>query len=1129
MTRHGWTALGIAAVYLAGARLPILAGDPELARALLAMPVGLLAGLTARHGLRCLWATTGLTLLNAALGGFAAEAVAQSLAAWLVCAASLSTTRHLPALLDTGAWRARMRVIAGFVLAAVIGALALAVSLWWLCPEFCDPDIFILQQLAVHGWSLALYVPLVLAVSDWRGSVRPWELLALLLTGAVVWWLGLWDRLMASSCFFPCQFVWAPLIGWAALRTGVFGVSVTGMVASALTTLSVIAHPAWPASMLVMLAYVACVLGLVQAAGLAIAALIEAHRASLIALNLARNQFAALMANSASMIFIKDTAGRYLQVSHSYAALLGGEPADMVGSRLERWVDDAGTVARLTAIDAEVMLRRQPRQSEEVLVVNGRSHILLNICFPLFDERGELSGMGGIAVDITAQREEERRRREAEERYQVLVEQSLVGIYIQQDEKLVYVNPKVASTLGYRQEELLGRSLTELLDPKETARVRGQIGDRYQHHIENMQYTLPVRHRDGHVIEVEVYSRLFEYQGRPAIIGVAVDISERRIADAKQRLSATVFENTSEGILIADADARIIAVNQAFTRITGYSEAEAVGKRSRMFRVDQTGQSHHARMLAALDAEGHWQGEFLDRRKNGEWFPVWLSLSSVRDQHDHQLVTHYVAVFSDITVRKEAEDRLQFLANHDPLTALPNRTHFIQRLELAVAEARNTQSELAVLFIDLDRFKLINDSFGHHAGDDLLRLLAARLSCSLGEEGLLARLGGDEFTVLFERVASRAHLEDVTHRLLAELSKPLHLEDHELFVTASIGVSIFPSDGDDAASLLRNADMAMYRSKDAGKNTCTFFAGDMNDEAFERLLMENGLRLALERQEFELHYQPQINPFTHQVEAVEALIRWRHPDLGMVSPARFIPITEENGMIRQIGDWVLRTACSQLKAWDDDGVHVPRVAVNLSPRQFLRGTLTATVVEVLENTGLAPGRLELEVTEGMLMQNPAESVDILRELKALGVQIAIDDFGTGYSSLSYLKRFPLDSLKIDRSFVIGVPDDSDSSAIAETVVAMGRKLGLNVVAEGVETSDQCRFLRACGCKLLQGYFFAKPLSADNLREFILDSVRASPALGRTTALVSLDEGRATRNNAGNKEKLDKTLDSPHVE
>ena len=246
MTRHGWTALGIAAVYLAGARLPILAGDPELARALLAMPVGLLAGLTARHGLRCLWATTGLTLLNAALGGFAAEAVAQSLAAWLVCAASLSTTRHLPALLDTGAWRARMRVIAGFVLAAVIGALALAVSLWWLCPEFCDPDIFILQQLAVHGWSLALYVPLVLAVSDWRGSVRPWELLALLLTGAVVWWLGLWDRLMASSCFFPCQFVWAPLIGWAALRTGVFGVSVTGMVASALTTLSVIAHPAWP-------------------------------------------------------------------------------------------------------------------------------------------------------------------------------------------------------------------------------------------------------------------------------------------------------------------------------------------------------------------------------------------------------------------------------------------------------------------------------------------------------------------------------------------------------------------------------------------------------------------------------------------------------------------------------------------------------------------------------------------------------------------------------------------------------------------------------------------------------------------------------------------------------------------
>ena len=1090
MTRHGWIALGIAAIYLAGARLPALLGDPELTRALLAMPVGLLVGLVAAGGVHCLWAALATAVVNVALGAFAPEAMAQSIAAALAATLSLHTARHLPAVLDTGAWRARMRVLIGFALSALVGAVSLAVGLWWLCPDFCEPDVFIMQQLAMHGWSLALYVPLALTAFNWRRMIRPYEWLLVVVGGALVWRGVLWDELLGSSCFFPCQFVWIPLMGWAALRTGVFGVSCAGVAASVLTVWSVMAHPDWPFATSIMLAYVASVLGLAQLAGLAIAALIEAHRASLIALNLARSQFAALLANSASMIFMKDTQGRYLQVSHSYAAMMGASPEAMTGSTLSHWVQDPATVARLSEIDAEVMRSRQAHQSEEVMRVHDRRYVLLNICFPLLDSAGALFGMGGIAVDVTVQREEERRRREAEERYQVLVEQSLVGIYIQQDEKLVYVNPKVASTLGYCQEELIGRSLAELLDPQESERLRSQISQRYQHHIENMQYTLPIRHRDGHLLEVEVYSRLFEYQGRPAIIGVAMDISERRIADAKQRLSATVFENTSEGILIADAETRIIAVNQAFTRITGYAEAEAVGKRSRMFRIDQTGQGQNARMLAALDAEGHWQGEFLDRRKNGEWFPVWLSLSAVRNQFDHNRITHYVAVFSDITVRKEAEDRLQFLANHDPLTGLPNRSHFIQRLELAVTDARNNQSELAVLFIDLDRFKLINDSFGHHAGDDLLRLLAARLSCSLGEEGLLARLGGDEFTVLFEGVASRAHLEEVTQRLLAELSKPLHLEEHELFVTASIGVSIFPADGEDAATLLRNADMAMYRSKDAGKNTCTFFAGDMNDEAFERLLMENGLRLALEREEFELHYQPQINPFTHQVEAVEALIRWRHPDLGMVSPARFIPITEENGMIRQIGDWVLRTACAQLKAWDDQGVHVPRVAVNLSPRQFLRGALTATVVEVLEQTSLAPERLELEVTEGMLMQNPAESVDILRELKTLGVQIAIDDFGTGYSSLSYLKRFPLDSLKIDRSFVIGVPDDNDSAAIAETVVAMGRKLGLNVVAEGVETSDQCRFLRSCGCKLLQGYFFAKPLTADNLRDFIVDSQRA---------------------------------------
>ncbi|AQR65499.1 hypothetical protein BXU06_10880 [Aquaspirillum sp. LM1] len=1106
MTRHGWIAFGVAGLYLAGARLPAWIGDPDLVRVLLAMPVGLLVGLVAGRGARCLWAVAGLCVLNTVLGGFAAEAVVQSLASALAALVSISTSRHLAYLLDSGAWLARMRVVLGFALSALSGALALTAGLWYLCPDFCEPDIFLLQQLAVHGWSLALGVPLVLTLLSRAALQRPWELLAMLLAGSLLWRGLLWDSLLLSRCFFPCQFAWVPLVGWAALRTGPVGVTFTGMLAALLTLTSVIAHPLWPEPTAVMLAYVACVMGLVQLAALAIASLIDAHRSNVAALNLAHHQFAALMANSSSMIFIKDTEGRYLHVSHSYAALMGATPAAMVGTRLAQWMDDATTLARLSAIDQQVMQSRQSQQSEEVLVRAGVSHVLLNMAFPLLDDHQQLTGLGGIAVDVTTQREEEQRQREVEGRYQVLVEQSLVGIYIQQDEKLVYVNPKVASTLGYQQEELIGCSMADLLAQEDSERVRGQIQQRYQNQIENMQYTLPVRHRDGHVLEVEVYSRLFEYRGRPAIIGVAMDISERRIADAKQRLSATVFENTSEGILITDANTCIIAVNQAFTRITGYSETEAVGKRSRMFRIDQTGQNHNARMLAALDADGHWQGEFLDRRKNGEWFPVWLSLSAVRDQSNHSKLTHYVAVFSDITVRKEAEDRLQFLANHDPLTALPNRTHFIQRLEQAVAEARGNQSELAVLFIDLDRFKLINDSFGHHAGDDLLRLLAARLSCSLGEEGLLARLGGDEFTVLFEQVASRAHLEEITHRLLAELSKPLHLEDHELFVTASIGVSIFPSDGDDAASLLRNADMAMYRSKDAGKNTCTFFAGDMNDEAFERLLMENGLRLALERQEFELHYQPQINPFTHQVEAVEALIRWRHPDLGMVSPARFIPITEENGMIRQIGDWVLRTACAQIKAWDEQGVHVPRVAVNLSPRQFLRGTLTATVVEVLENTGLAPGRLELEVTEGMLMQNPAESVDILRELKALGVQIAIDDFGTGYSSLSYLKRFPLDSLKIDRSFVIGVPDDSDSSAIAETVVAMGRKLGLNVVAEGVETSDQCRFLRACGCKLLQGYFFAKPLSADNLRDFIVDSLRAPPASGKTTAPTSLREG-----------------------
>jgi diguanylate cyclase (GGDEF)-like protein/PAS domain S-box-containing protein len=527
--------------------------------------------------------------------------------------------------------------------------------------------------------------------------------------------------------------------------------------------------------------------------------------------------------------------------------------------------------------------------------------------------------------------------------------------------------------------------------------------------------------------------------------------------------------------LICDADWRIIAVNAAFSRITGYAREHAVGKLSRVFADSR--RETFAPMMAALADLGYWRGEILDRRQSGDWYPAELSLSVVRDPQGG--VVNYVGLFADITVRMQAQERLNFLANHDPLTRLPNRSSLISSLEERLLKMVGGCGQLAVIFIDLDRFKLINDSFGHQTGDELLRVIAIRLSSSVGERGMLARLGGDEFTLLVTDFTNLSDLSEIAEQLLAVLTRPMRLEEHEVFVTGSIGISIFPNDGDDARTLLKNADVAMYRAKEAGKNTYQFFSAEMNTTTFERLVLENGMRQALERNEFELHFQPQVHATSRELVGVEVLLRWRHPQLGLIQPGRFIPLAEETGLIKPIGNWVLAESCRQLTEWDRSGLKVPRVAVNLSARQFEQQNLILLVSSALEHAGLSPERLELEITESMIMLNPLETVRILNELKQLGVKLSIDDFGTGYSSLSILKRFPLDTLKIDRSFIDGLPQDGDSAAITEAVLAMARKMGFTVVAEGVEHEAQAEFLAQRGCDILQGYCFGKPMPVEH--------------------------------------------------
>jgi len=572
--------------------------------------------------------------------------------------------------------------------------------------------------------------------------------------------------------------------------------------------------------------------------------------------------------------------------------------------------------------------------------------------------------------------------------------------------------------------------------------------------------------------------------GRPQeLVGVMMDITARKKAELHLRLSQQVFEHTAEGIVITDADFNVLEVNQAYENITGYSREEVMGSPPMILNADLHDIAHYEAIWNTIQEQGQWVGEIWSRRKNGESYPEWLSISQVKNANG--AVQNYVAVFTDITQRKLSEEHLQFLANHDALTHLPNRALLQQRIEQSLVRAQRHHMKIAVLFIDLDRFKIINDTLGHDAGDILLQEAAKRLKHCLRESDTVARQGGDEFVVLVEDFSDEQYLTTIARKIMSALAQPFILMGQELHVSASIGIAVYPQDGADVFSLLKNADVAMYRAKDSGKNTFNFYAAENNSHSVELLALESGLRRAMERKEFILHYQAKIDLQTQQIIGAEALLRWQHPEMGLLSPVHFISLAEETGLIIEIGAWVLQEACRQAKVWEASCERPVSVAVNLSARQFREDTLKATIEHALATSDLRPEYLELEITESMIMQNAERAREVLQYFRNLGTKVSIDDFGTGYSSLSYLKEFPIDSLKIDRSFVRDIPHHSDDVAITKAIIAMAHSLGMLVVAEGVETSEQLNFMAAEGCDQMQGYIFSEPISADGFSDLLV--------------------------------------------
>lgn len=647
-----------------------------------------------------------------------------------------------------------------------------------------------------------------------------------------------------------------------------------------------------------------------------------------------------------------------------------------------------------------------------------------------------------------------------------------VMLLIDQDSgQIVDANAAALDFYGYSHEDLVKKriqdintmSSDEVTSEMQKAAVHNQNYFNFQHRL-----------ADGSTRYVEVHSTPIVADDKNMLFSIIHDITSRIENEQKLKLDAKVFEHSQEGVLVTDAQNRIITVNRAFTEITGYQQEDVEGDNPAILRSGRHDAQFFQQMYEDIAGQGYWKGEIWNRKKDGTVYPQLLSISKV--ENDANVVTNYVAVFSDITRIKQSEERMEQLAHYDALTGLPNRLLLKSRIEHAIERARRHPKEkVAVLFLDLDHFKVVNDSLGHMVGDELLRQVAGRLKDSLREQDTIARLGGDEFVVLLEGVIQLGDLNAISQNIIEEVKSPYLLNDcHEASVGTSIGIAIYPDDTLDIDKLITYADSAMYKAKQNGRNTYAFYTEAITQQADKRFKLSNQLAKAVERCELELFYQPQINMQSGDIIGAEALIRWNHPEEGLLTPWAFIGIAEETGIIHEISKWVISQGCQQLKRWQDSG-HNLTLALNISPRDFRYDDFYDQVAKNIEQSGVDASGLELELTENGLMETSGNILQLLQQLKSLGLLLAVDDFGTGHSSIAYLKHFPVDKLKIDRSFVKDIDVDPADKMITETIIDMAKNFNLKVVAEGVETEAQKRLLQELQCDIAQGYFYSKPV------------------------------------------------------
>lgn len=777
---------------------------------------------------------------------------------------------------------------------------------------------------------------------------------------------------------------------------------------------------------------------------------------------------------------------------NSTSANIYGIPAqDAIGAPLTKLLTYRSAEGEFAQAIEQIWDSGQPilPRDWQVTSSSGKELWVYSTMFPVF-RAGRAHQIFCMDVDITVRKKAEQALLAIGANFRTLFERTADAIMLIEDGRFLDVNPAAMALFGYADKsDMVGLHKEDISPPtqpdgsasKEKAQEVMALAKKHgNHRVEWLHVDRNNKHFWAELLYTEI-----PVNGTTLMYVVVRDISERKAAEQSVRLAAQVFENSHEGILIADKDQKIISMNRALSEITGYSSEEVIGKSPQTFGVGSRDEVKLKIMADEVRAHDHWHGEMWARHRDGRWFPLWLSVTAVHDSANE--IVNYIGILTDISERKTSEALLRHLAEHDFLTGLPNRVLLLDRLQQAIGACQRKHTKLAVLFLDLDRFKSVNDSFGHQVGDKLLQTVGERLKNCVRGIDTVSRLGGDEFIVMLVDVNDGEPIAHIADNILNAICVPYAIENCDFRISTCIGISTYPSDGADTETLIKNADIAMYHAKQKGPNRYQFFDAGMNTRIVERIQLESNLREALKGNEFILQYQPQLNISGTRTIGAEALIRWQHPEFGLLLPGRFIQVAEECGMIVPIGDWVLRTACLQAKSWQKTGTPVV-VAVNISVAQFHQKNLLQSIIDALNAADLEPQYLELEITESILMDEAKTAIETLGALRNLGVKLAIDDFGTGFSSLSYLKRIPLDKLKIDQSFVHDITLDPEDAAIINAIIVMAKSLNLTVNAEGVETLAQFQFLESHGCDEYQGYYSSKELSPQEFTDFLLHTV-----------------------------------------